>query len=60
MLSLACRDLGIMDCGYIATEETEEEWWGEGAEHIIKVHGTEDDDITPQFKESYKRYIKYS
>ena len=60
MLSLACRDLGIMDCEYIATGETEEELWGEGAEHIIKVHGTEDADITSQFKESYKRYIKYS
>ena len=60
MLSLACRDLGIMDCEYIATGETEEELWGEGADHITKVHGTEDADITPQFKESYKRYIKYS
>ena len=45
---------------YVARGETEEELWGEGAEHIIKVHGTEDADITPQFKESYKRYIKYS
>ena len=51
MLSLACRDLGIMDCEYVATGETEEELWGEGADHITKVHGTEDADITPQFKE---------
>jgi predicted small metal-binding protein len=49
-----------MDCEYVARGETEEELWGEGVEHIIKVHGTEDADITPQFKESYKRYIKYS
>ena len=51
MLSLACRDIGIMYCEYVATGETEEELWGEGAEHIIKVHGTEDAGITPQFKE---------
>ena len=54
MLSLACRDIGIMDCEYVARGETAEEFWGEAAEHIIKVHGTEDADITPQFKESYK------
>jgi hypothetical protein len=30
MLSLAYRDLGIMDCEYVATGETEEELWGEG------------------------------
>jgi predicted small metal-binding protein len=45
MLSLACRDIGIMDCEYVARGETEEELvGGEGAEHIIKVHGTEDAD----------------
>lgn len=60
MLSLACRDVGIMDCEYVASGETEEELWKNGTEHIIKVHGTEDADITPRFKESYKRYIKYS
>ena len=60
MLSLACRDVGIIDCEYVASGESEEELWKNGTEHIIKVHGTEDADITPQFKESYKRYIKYS
>jgi len=44
----------------MARGETEEELWGEGAEHIIKMYGTEDADITPQFKESDKRYIKFS
>jgi predicted small metal-binding protein len=60
MLSLACRDVGIKNCDYVTSGETEEELWKNGAEHIIKVHGTEDADITPQFKESYKRYIKHS
>ena len=26
MLSLACRDIGIMDCEYVARGETEEEF----------------------------------
>ena len=37
MLSLACRDIGIMDCEYVARGETAEEFWGEAAEHIIKM-----------------------
>jgi len=44
----------------MASGNTEEELWKKGTAHIIEVHGTEDADITPQFKESYKRYIKYS
>jgi predicted small metal-binding protein len=44
-LSLACHDIAITDCEYVARGETGEELWGEGAEHIIKVHGTEDTDI---------------
>jgi predicted small metal-binding protein len=44
MLSLACRGIGIMDCEYVAAGETEEEFWREAAEHIIKVHGTDDAD----------------
>jgi len=48
MLSLACRDVGIMDCDYVSSGETEEELWKNGTEYIIKVHGTEDADITPR------------
>ncbi len=60
MLSLACRDAGVMDCDYVARGETEEELWGNGTEHIIKVHGMKAEDITPQFKHSHKQYIKHS
>ncbi|PWU82051.1 MAG: hypothetical protein DLM72_03815 [Candidatus Nitrosopolaris wilkensis] len=50
MLSLTCRDVGIMDCKYVARGDTEEELWRDGTEHIIKVHGTEDADITHNLK----------
>jgi predicted small metal-binding protein len=60
MLSLACRDIGMVDCEFVATGNTEEELWKKGSEHILKIHGTEDADITPQFKQKYSQYIKYS
>lgn len=60
MLSLACRDAGVIDCDFVARGMTEEELWKEGTEHIIKVHGMKAEDITPQFKQSHKQYIKHS
>jgi len=39
-----------MDCKYVARGDTEEELWRDGTEHIIKVHGTEDADITHNLK----------
>jgi len=59
-LSLACRDAGVIDCDFVARGMTEEELWKEGTEHIIKVHGMKAEDITPQFKQSHKQYIKLS
>ena len=41
MLSLACRDAGVVDCDFVARGMTEEELWRDGTEHIIKAHGYE-------------------
>jgi predicted small metal-binding protein len=60
MLSLACRDAGVKDCNYVAKGETEEDLWKDGTQHVIKVHGMKTEDVTPEFKESHKPYIKYS
>ena len=60
MLSLACRDAGVVDCDFVAKGMTEEELWRDGTEHIIKVHGMKAEDITQQFKQSHKQYIKHS
>ena len=60
MLSLACRDAGVVDCDFVAKGMTEEELWRDGTEHIIKVYGMKAEDITPQFKQSHKQYIKHS
>ena len=61
MLSLGCRDTGagVLGCDYVAKGETEEELWIECTEHLIKVHGVKAEDITPQFKNYYKQYIKH-
>jgi predicted small metal-binding protein len=60
MLSLACRDAGVKDCDYVAKGETEEELWKDGTQHVIKVHDMKAEDVTPEFKESHKPYIKHS
>jgi len=60
MYSLSCRDTGagVTGCEYIAKGMTEEELWKDGTEHIVKAHGMKVEDITPQFKNYYKQYIK--
>ena len=62
MLSLSCRDTGakVIEFDYVARGMTEEELWKNGTEHIVKVHGMKVEDITPQFKNYYKQYIKHS
>jgi predicted small metal-binding protein len=62
MLSLSCRDTGakVIECDYVARGMTEEELWKDGTEHIVKVHGMKIEDITPQFKNYNKQFIKHS
>ena len=60
MLSLACRDAGVKDCDYVAKGDTEEELWKDGTQHVMKVHGMKVEDVTPQFKDSHRPYIKRS
>jgi predicted small metal-binding protein len=44
MLTLLCRETGL-DCDYIIKGETEEEFLKNGAEHVMKVHGMQSEDI---------------
>jgi predicted small metal-binding protein len=66
MLSLSCLDTGARiietdsECNYVARGMTEEELWKDATEHIVKAHGMKIEDITPQFKNYNKRYIKHS
>jgi predicted small metal-binding protein len=66
MLSLSCLDTGARviesdsECEYVARGMTEEELWKDATEHIVKAHGMKIEDITPQFKNYNKRYIKHS
>ena len=66
MMSLSCLDTGARvietdsECDYVARGMTEEELWKDATEHIVKAHGMKIEDITPQFKNYNKRYIKHS
>jgi predicted small metal-binding protein len=44
MLTLLCRETGL-DCDYVIQGETEEEILKNAAEHAIKVHGMQSEDI---------------
>jgi predicted small metal-binding protein len=66
MLSLSCLDTGARvietdsECNYVAKGMTEEELWKDATEHIVKEHGMKIEDITPQFKNYNKQFIKHS
>ena len=45
MLTLLCRETGL-DCDYVIQGETEEEILKNAAEHAIKFHGMQSEDIT--------------
>jgi predicted small metal-binding protein len=62
MMSLSCRDTAakVVACDYVAKGETEEELWEDSTEHAVTVHGMRIEDITPQFKNHYKQFIKHS
>jgi predicted small metal-binding protein len=66
MLSLSCLDTGARviesnsECNYVARGMTEEELWKDATEHIVKEHGMNIEDITPQFKNYNKQFIKHS
>ena len=65
-MSLSCLDTGARvietdsECNYVARGMTEEELWKDATDHIVKAHGMKIEDITPQFKNYNKRYIKHS
>lgn len=62
MLSLSCRDTGAkkIECDFVAKGMTEEELWNNSIEHGVKQHDLRIEDITPQFKNYYKKFIKHS
>jgi predicted small metal-binding protein len=59
MKTITCREAGF-DCDYIVKGETEDEVMERGAEHVMKVHGMNEKDITPEFKEKVRGLIRTS
>jgi predicted small metal-binding protein len=49
MKSISCREAGF-DCDYVVKGETEEEVMKNGAEHVQKVHGIKEEDMTTEMK----------
>jgi predicted small metal-binding protein len=60
MLTVSCREVGE-DCDYVLEGETEEEIRKEAAEHAVKDHGYNEQDImTPEMKEKIKSHMRRS
>ena len=53
---LRCRDVGILDCDFVARGNTEKEIMRKVAEHAKKVHGI--NDISPDLAAKVKAAIK--
>jgi predicted small metal-binding protein len=49
MKTITCREAGF-DCDHVVKGETEEEVMKRGAEHAMKAHGMNEDDITQNLK----------
>lgn len=51
MKSLACKDMGMPDCDFVATGATAEEVMAKIGEHAKATHGMIDEQLTaPDFK----------
>jgi len=59
MKTVSCREAGF-DCDHVVKGETEEEVMKNGAEHAMKVHGLNEEDITPEMKQKIKTIIRSS
>jgi predicted small metal-binding protein len=58
-LTLACKDLGISSCPYVARGKTEDEVMEKGAKHGKDVHGYTDKQLNdPKMMKQVKAAIK--
>ncbi|NAL77441.1 DUF1059 domain-containing protein [Nitrososphaera sp. AFS] len=57
MKTISCREAGF-DCDHVVKGETEEDVMKNGAEHAMKVHGMNEEDITPELKQKIKGLIR--
>jgi predicted small metal-binding protein len=57
MNELSCRDTGF-NCNYVIKADTDEEIFAKGKEHAMMDHGMKQEELSPEFKESLKRFNK--
>lgn len=58
MMSLACKDMGNMDCEYVAQGETKEEVMKMAMDHAMSAHGMTEADMTPEMQEKAMSMVK--
>ena len=60
MKTIACREVGVVNCDHVVECETEDEVMKRGAEHGKYVHGKKDEDFTPEFMQKVRGLIRTS
>ena len=60
MKTIACREVGVVNCDHVVEGETEDEIMKRGAEHGKNVHGMKDEDFTPEFMQKVRGLIRTS
>lgn len=58
MMQLSCKDMGNMDCDFVAQGETMDEVMAMGMDHAKAVHGMTDADMAPEKMEMMKAAVK--
>lgn len=58
MFTLACKDLGMADCPFVAQGETKEEVMTKIGAHAMQAHGMTEADMTPEKKEQMASAMK--
>ncbi|MFZ2804654.1 MAG: DUF1059 domain-containing protein [Patescibacteria group bacterium] len=58
MYSLACKDMGHMECPFVAEGETQEETMKKLADHAMQAHGMTEADMMPEMKDKAMSMMK--
>lgn len=58
MFTLACKDVGMPDCQFVAEGATADEVMMKAGAHATEVHGMTEADMTPEKKEVMMSMVK--
>lgn len=58
MFQLSCKDMGNVDCDFVASGETKDECMQNGMMHGMSAHGMTEADMTPEKRATAEQLVK--